>query len=50
MPVHVSLSLYQGKIYLAATSSWFTPTSNLAAKIGENAKFQMSAAIMKGYC
>jgi hypothetical protein len=25
-------------------------TSTLAVKIGENVKFQMSAAIMKGYC
>jgi hypothetical protein len=27
-----------------------TPTSILAVKIGGNVKFQMSAAIMKGYC
>jgi hypothetical protein len=27
----------------------FTPTSILVVKIGENVKFQTSAAIMKGY-
>jgi hypothetical protein len=52
---NIVLNLTRVSVSIKVRFTWllplskFIPTSILAVKIGENVKFQMSAAIMKGY-